>query len=633
MGRKQRKAARQGKETREKAAAPYPWRYWLLCLVAACQLATILISWSAWNVREHPVNLPLVPLPQFSFGPLLLISLAAILVRPREGLLAHTVLYAASCLFDQHRFQPQVISLIVLLAACVEQEGTWFARWYLAAMWLWSGLHKLLSPEWLGWGSWTFLEGCGIKTDGWHFYFAIAVAAGEIALGLTAVFAPRRAAPFCVILHLGILLSLLMRNHNASVLPWNLASAIAGFWILRQETPPLNAWWRWSVAGALLVVPAGFYLNLVNPHLAFVLYSGNLPRAYRTTDTHLKKLDGWTGLSVPFPDSPRLFVQMFRRTAEKGDKLFIGDPRWGIPDRYLVMGDEGAVAEITREQFLHAQPGEVAGIEVAHPSAAWHVLRRGAALEYDEGQFVHSAVMDGPHFTDAALHDVGQLPNLRELTIEDATIADAGLAHLHKLSRLEILRITRCGITDDGLSRLEGMDSLTGLHLEETAVTTQGLKILEKLPQLTVLHLPSTRTDDQSLELIGRLTQLTWLDLRGTKITSDGVSKLAALDRCTWINLAHTSVDDRGLKELMQLPNLEVVELAGAKISDAGLAYLSELSLCEHLDLEGTSISDAGLEHLSAMPKLAFLNLRGTRITGPGVRRLQERLPECRIVR
>lgn len=636
MGKRQtRKGDKHGVQKAQFTNTVVTWRYGMLCVAVACQLVTLLLSWSTWNVREDPINLPLFPVPQFSMGILLVLSLSIVLVRPHVGVIAHAVVYAAACVLDQTRIQPQVISLIVLMAGCAHAEGLWFARWYLVAMWLWSGLHKFLSAEWWGWGSWVFLKECGITADDWHVYFALAVAAAEVLLGVAAIFWPHRAAPFCVALHLGVLFSLspLARNYNISVWPWNLATAVVGAWILRQEAAKLVPVWRLGVVAALLVLPAAYYVNLLNPHLAFVLYSGNMPQAYHTSRTNVLELSGWQGMAVPFPDSPGLFLQVFRRKAEPGDKLYIADPRWGQPNRHYVMGQESEVQEISRERFLSAENNEVGGIELAHPSAAWRVSRLGVKLEFDESKLESSATASGPRFDNAAMEELAKLPNLRQVDIEDAPITDHGLMHLQGLSRLEILRIRRCGITDQGLRNLTGLSRLSGLELKQVSITSAGLEVLDGMTGLKVLQLPAARIDDDCLVRIGKLKELEWLDLSETSISGEGLRNLVSLQKCTWINLSGTAVDDLGMKYLGRMSSLQIVELSGTKVSDAGLIHLSQLKHCEHLDLDETNVTDVGLVHLLSLSKLKYLSLRKTHVSESGAAQIQERHPNCQIVR
>src|SRR5262245_13799509 len=86
----------------------------MFLVALACRAATVLIAWPVWSVRAWPINVPLLPLPDVSFGPLILLSLIAALVWPRPGVALHAAIYGLSCVFDQYRLQPQFLSLIVL---------------------------------------------------------------------------------------------------------------------------------------------------------------------------------------------------------------------------------------------------------------------------------------------------------------------------------------------------------------------------------------------------------------------------------------------------------------------------------------------------------------------------------------
>jgi hypothetical protein len=432
-----------------------------------------------------------------------------------------------------------------------------------------------------------------------------------------------------------LLLSPVFRHHNASVWPWNVATAVVGFWLLRQPTPapgPRRRY-RYAVLAALFLGPAGYYLDLVNAHLAFVLYSGNLPRGLHTSPGRLTRLGGWDGLSVPFPDSPRLFVQAFRQTAAPGDKLHVGDPRWGLADRYFVKAPDGSVREISRERFARAdaETGEVAGIEWESPEAVWRLERAGAALERDTDQLYHAAAFSGPQCDAAVLGQLSLLPNLRELKAEHGAAAGAALAAAAELRRLQVVEIDDCPLTDDELQALAGAEALRWLHLERVGITSDGLRVLERLPRLEVLRLPSTRIDDSGLARIGTLTDLHWLDLRDTRVGGAGLAHLRALRQCGWLDLSGTDVDDEALRPLAALTRLERVQLGRTAITDAGLVHLRPLTNCRHLALEQTRVSDAGLDQLKPLTGLRTLKLRGTAVTAQGAQRLREALPACKI--
>lgn len=625
---------RRHRESQRTSRAPN-LRDGLLYLGVICQAITIVITWQLWEVRQHPVNLPLVPSPGIAFGFPLLASLLAVLIWPQRGLALHAALYGISIAFDQYRLQPQFLSLIVLMGACVSEEGAWLARWYLVSMWLWSGLHKLASPEWPGEQSWFFLRECGLPAEHWHVEFAIAVGVGEVLLALTAALAPRRAALVCALVHLGILLLLspLMRNYNASVWPWNLATAVIGAWVLHQASSP-PAIWLWKAArAALLVLPAGYYLDLVNPHLAFVLYSGNLPQALHIAPSSVTRLGGWEGLAVPFPDSPALFVQCFRRTASPGDKLHIDEPRLGLADRYYVMRPDRSVERIPREAFLAANPEahEVVGREIEDRFTLWELVKRGVSLEPGQGQLISAVKLSGAQCTDDTLLRLAGLSNVETLSISGAEATDVGLQVLGQLPRLEILEIKHCGLSEATLLQIGKMHSLRWLGLENVPVTNRGLAALTALRQLEVLRLAQTATDDACCTHLSQLTSLQWLDLSHTRVSSEGMSALTPLVNLRWLRMNGTRIDDEGLHSLAQFRHLETIELSASRISAAGLRQLAAFDHLRRLNLESVPIGDDGIESLAALRNLTYLNLRNTRVSPAGAQKLEKLLPGCRL--
>lgn len=606
----------------------------LLCLVVGCQFVTVLITWPVWNVRTDSVNLPLLPLPAVSFGIPFIVSLFAALIWPSRGVLAHAVVYLLACIWDQYRVQPQVISLIVLMFACVSQQGLWFGRWYLVAMWLWAGIHKFLSPDWFGWSSWVFLNEIGLPADPLHIYFAALVAAAEVALSLLAIFAPRRAAVPCLIMHIAILLLLspLVRNFNPSVWPWNFASGVVGWWILRQQAEVTVTRWHYATIAALLIVPTGFYADLVNPHLSFVLYSGNMPTALHIRHDGARRLDGWAGLTVPFPDSPRLFIQFFEQTAAPSEKLVISDTRPWLPDRYFINQESGEVLEVDRARFLRRPDGsaEVPGRELERLNDVWEVEHHGVILQRDEyGSILAASIRNDRGLV--AAEELKDLPNLRELGLQGAVITDRHLRAIADIPKLEVFETRVCSLQATDLSQLSRLPTLKWLHLENATLTSERLGFLESCTALEVLHLPRNPIEDRALEVISSLRNLTWLDLSQTKVTSAGLQHLPALEECTWLTLSSTAVDDQALQHIARMSNLEVLELSETNVTSIGLGQLSELKKLEHLTLNATDVDERAIDALAKLKTLKRLDLRDTRFTSDGANRLQRDLPDCQI--
>jgi hypothetical protein len=306
-------------------------------LAAACQAATIVVTWGLWQRRDDPSPLPALSLPALDLGPALLVSLVAVLVRPAPGLALHTAVLAYAVATDQTRLQPQVVSLLLLLWSTVPGPGAALVgRAHLIALWTWAGVHKLLSP--------TFLGGIGprlvMAVVPWAPPFlaqagGYAIAAAELTLGLLAIVPRTRrvAAALACLFHAGMIvtLALLPRGRNVAVWPWNVALAFAGVALLAEWSEPLGTSVRRAglaartLAAGLLLLPAGFYVGLTDTYLAHNLYAGSSPRAVASGGVDF----GATvrAFHVILPPEPRLYAQFFQLRCRAGDVLRIHDPR------------------------------------------------------------------------------------------------------------------------------------------------------------------------------------------------------------------------------------------------------------------------------------------------------------------
>ncbi|MEW4452807.1 DoxX family protein [Bremerella sp. JC817] len=445
-----------------------PIRYALLVVAVLAQAATILITWPLWQVRETPVHMPLFEMPQIPFGLWILATLVLVLVKPRLGLLAHAVSLLISFVFDQYRTQPQVIVMVILMLAVVEDVGIVIVRWFLASLWIWAGTHKLLSPDWFSFSSWNMVSSLHVDPEQFQMLFAWGVGLGELAAGLLAVFRPRWAAIPCVLMHVGIVifLSPLFYNHNVSVVPWNLATATIGFWVMWNTAsiqPKFR--WEWIVAAAMLVYPLGFYVGVVDHGIACVLYSNHLPEGIITTTEGSQKILGWGDLHVPFPNERRLFRNYFQHSAPAGSKLHISEPRPWLGDQYFIKLDDGSMKPLTREEFIHYSDQEIAGVEVDSRRAMF-LLRRGGAklLRREAGGPIYAVEIPSNYYRPELLPLLEGLPNLEQLNLAD------------------------CRVTDDDLKLLPVLPKLVGIGLTNTPVTNAAIAELVKQPRLVVIE-------------------------------------------------------------------------------------------------------------------------------------------------
>ena len=476
-----------------------PWTFLLKLLGVIAQGLSILITWPTWQFRNTPVNLPVLDLgtwqriglamPQLDFGWVMLLSLLPILWLPRRGIVVHICVLSVATLLDQYRFQPQFFFIAALILFVERDHLRPVGRWFLISMWIWAGVHKLLSPDWFGVVSYNLLETSQWLPSQWHPWFAGFVGCSEIGLGVLAITRPKYAAPAALALHLGItvFLSPLGINTNYSVIPWNLYTGVIAFWILWQtQLPTFDFRWQKYLKIALILFPVGFYFGWVDPGFAFVLYSGCIPEAKVTYNRPASdqapnpvRLTGWEDLAVTFPHTWRTFVQHFDHTAPEGSKLHIQEPRLFLTDLYYLKTQAG-IKPITRKAFLQAQPNAVAGQPCDNVRSTFAFSQAKCRVQVRNTHGSVFAIQFDPQTFDSSL-----LPLLQ------GTMA------------VEQLQFADCPISDVDLQMLAGLECLVGIGLSNTQITDNGLTHLAALPNLEIIETSNSQITQEGLQQIG----------------------------------------------------------------------------------------------------------------------------------
>lgn len=482
------KAAESAKVENAWISPTLSWQYWLLLGACVAQALTVMITWQTWMIRQFPVALPLFAdgfwdhmadvLPPWTYGAILLASLLVVPFSPRVGCWIHLVVLAICCVADQFRMQPQFLFLALMIVLLSLRSGTTLARWVLISLWLWAGLHKLLSPEWLGSRSFAILEKIEWSDPEWYLAFGLAAGIAEVAVALVALRFHRVAAVFGLAMHLGIVafLSPLGINHNYSVIPWNLfvgLSALLLFW--NQPTASFPRRINVAFASVVMLYPAFFYLGWIDHGISFVLYSGMIPQARITQNVDAPIADpvhgaerGWGLLRIPFPDERRTLIAYFRRAASEGSKLHLFDPRWSQPDQFYVKTSDG-VERISEPDFFAQQPGCVVGEPFDNPVSIFQLVRKGHELL--------------GRYENAPVYAVRMNPQ---------TFSADDLQHLAGLRGIEQLQLANCRVSDSDLAQLPILFHLQGIGVSNTALTDQSLRYLSRLPNLQMLEVEGT---------------------------------------------------------------------------------------------------------------------------------------------
>jgi hypothetical protein len=131
------------------------------------------------------------------------------------------------------------------------------------------------------------------------------------------------------------------------------------------------------------------------------------------------------------------------------------------------------------------------------------------------------AILPKTGLTDESLGFLGQLRQIRKLSIAGNPITDAGMRHLSTLSKLDSLYLGSTGITDEALIRLQHLSELRVLDIAETAVTGEGLRALTKLPRLERLILSDSQITEGGLSELNSLPKLKHIYIDGLFAMSD----------------------------------------------------------------------------------------------------------------
>ncbi len=298
-----------------------------LCVVVICQTITVLVTWRLWQIHRTPPMLPALRLPELNLSVIILVSLAAIFVRPLAGLILHTIVILYAILIDQTRLQPEIVSMVILMWGSLRSTSfKLIARSHLVSLWFFAGLNKMLSTGYLNSLSMAHPRSTSR---------AALLPLVELTMGILGLIPRSRnfAAALAFTMHLTIFAFVLRGRPDSPILFWNLALAVAGFALISSWSTSLAFSLKElnpAAAAAVLFVlisPIGFYFGIYDAYVSHHLYSKSVPTAvwHRANGNRQDIVTGHT-LNVPLPPEHRLYEAYFNHSCERGDFLIIRDP-------------------------------------------------------------------------------------------------------------------------------------------------------------------------------------------------------------------------------------------------------------------------------------------------------------------
>jgi len=225
--------------------------------------------------------------------------------------------------------------------------------------------------------------------------------------------------------------------------------------------------------------------------------------------------------------------------------------------------------------------------------------------------------------TDAGLHRLAQLTNLRRLDLSGTAITDRGLVILRSLPKIESISLAMTHITDEGITHLASCDALEHVDLSWTrtgdnavralagkrrlhhfrsgnGVTDAGLMLLHEIPMFKTWHGGEVR-----MSLLGYKASPSYLFLRGP-FTDHGMQHLRGLDGLFALNLDDSGLNltAAGLAPLVSLPNLGWLAVDA---KDDWMPYIAEMPRLRFLGAQDTTAGDDGFVALGRSRSIEYI--------------------------
>jgi|GEM_PF-7070839 len=145
----------------------------------------------------------------------------------------------------------------------------------------------------------------------------------------------------------------------------------------------------------------------------------------------------------------------------------------------------------------------------------------------------HSSRMAEHHL--AVLRD---LPELREVSINQCSLTAMGMASLGELNGLKCLTLVHCAITDDALVELGKMVQLSSLGLTSIEFTDTTIESLASLKDLMTLKLIDCDLRPHDIRRLSGLSKLVSVEIHGSPISVDDARSLALMQSLTRLDLS-----------------------------------------------------------------------------------------------
>lgn len=248
----------------------------------------------------------------------------------------------------------------------------------------------------------------------------------------------------------------------------------------------------------------------------------------------------------------------------------------------------------------------------------------------------HLTLVNCNDITDAAITNIANLENLKDLSLKNCNISSNGINIIRQTEKLTSLNLSGASLSSDDIDKLSLSSTLENIDLSLTAVTNQDIETLcDKLPlkSIDLFFCPDIGND--ALEACAQCKTLEEANFASCAgITDEGVATLTQSTSLKKLSFANCDrLSDTSLSQIATMPNLQELDVSNCKITDATLNALTpqitslSISRCDNitsngfealskthiqtLDLSYTNITDEDLQKLVENSSLTHLSLKG----------------------
>lgn len=221
------------------------------------------------------------------------------------------------------------------------------------------------------------------------------------------------------------------------------------------------------------------------------------------------------------------------------------------------------------------------------------------------------AYQNGAPVDDEGMEVLGQMAQLKSLSLNGTKVTDAGMKFLRGLRNLENLSLDFTEVSDIGLQHLAGLEKLKTIRFQKlggNGLGNEAAEYLAKVPNLERIVGKWDLTGEGYFEL-AKLKKLQWLDLEGSASDQD-LAMISSMTSLQHLGFHRCPITDQGIKQLAKLNNLEALSIFSSRMTGAGLTTLQKIPNLKRLSLQIEEFGDSNhWQSLGRMTQLEQLNL------------------------